>query len=83
MNISYDNIDVTYKWANGESFGHVRQGTNTYEGNFVKNMLKINNIAHDIACLFKIHGDMSILPQLEKIDGLIIRDIVSINSLYI
>lgn len=81
--ICYDYIDPAYLWTTGEHFSNVIKYIDTYEGNFVRNMLKINNIVHDLACLCQIYGDLELLPVLEKIDGLIIRDVVTVNSLYL
>ena len=46
-------------------------------------MLKIKNIVNDVIYLCKIYGDLTVIPQLEKIEELIIRDIVTVDSLYI
>ena len=81
-NIYYDHIDSTLSWISGKSFQEISHD-DLYEGNFVRNMLKINNIAKDVIYLCKIYGDMTIIPQLEKIEELIIRDIVTIDSLYL
>lgn len=79
----YDYVDITYKWATGSNIQDILTEMDTYEGNFIRNMLKINNLAHDIACLTKINGNIKILPEFEKIQDLIIRDIVTANSLYL
>lgn len=82
-NIYYDYVDVAYEWANGTSLREVFKILETYEGNFVKNMLKINNIATDLKSLTSIYGNLKIIPKLDQIEDLILRDIVTINSLYI
>ena len=81
--VSYDYVNVAYMWAIGESLGHVMSVIDTYEGNFIKNILKINNIAHDLACLSHIYGNLKIIPQLEQVDDKLVRDIVTVNSLYL
>jgi superfamily II RNA helicase len=85
-NISFSYIDIAYKWASGEPVYDILvmlQNMEEYEGNFVKNMLKISNIVNDIQCICKLAGKVEILPALEKVDSLILRDIVSVNSLYL
>jgi len=79
----YEYVDVAYSWASGENISKMLDMLDTYEGNFIRNMLKINNMAHDIACLTKIYGNIKILPEFEKIEDLIIRDIVTVSSLYL
>ena len=85
-NISTDYIDISYQWASGIlvlDMLYILIEYKEYEGNFVRNMLKIYNIIHDIQCICKMIGKIELLPILEKIDSLILRDIVSINSLYL
>lgn len=81
--VNYEMVDLALEWAAGKSLGEVLIKTDMYEGNFVKNMLKIANIAQDLSCLFKIHGELEIIPKLNKIAELIVRDVVTINSLYL
>jgi superfamily II RNA helicase len=83
--ISTDYIDIAYKWGKGEPVLEILNMLGVrgeYEGNFVKNMLKVSNIIHDVLSICKMIGKVEMLPILEKIDGVIMRDIVSINSLY-
>ncbi len=81
--ITYDYVHIAYMWANGKSLNDVMSILDTYEGNFIKNILKINNIAHDLACLSHIYGNLKIIPQLEQVEDKLIRDIVTVNSLYL
>lgn len=79
----YDYIEVAYLWASGKSFSDVTQLVDTYEGNFIRSILKINNIAQDVTNLTKIQGNLKILPQLEQIEDLLVRDLVTVSSLYL
>ena len=84
--ISIDYIDITYKWGKGDTVLNILNmlaEKGEYEGNFVKNMLKISNIIHNVLAIYKMIGKIEMLPILEKVDGIIMRDIVSINSLYL
>lgn len=84
--ISIDYIDIAYNWAKGESVGNILnelEELEEYNGNFVKNMLKVCNIINDIQCVAKMIGKVELLPILEKADGLILRDIVTVTSLYL
>ena len=81
--IKCNNMDIAYMWANGSSLQNILQMTNIYEGNFVKSMIKLNKIVADVANLYVINNDISILPTLEKIEELIIRDVVNVDSLYL
>jgi superfamily II RNA helicase len=82
-NLYYDYIDPIYNWASGESIINIIEKLDTYEGNFIRNVLKINNIVKDLISLTKIYGNLKILPELEKVEELIVRDIVTVGSLYL
>lgn len=78
--ISSDFVDLAFSWACGEP---LKTNEEFYIGNFIRNMIKINNIAKDLIHLFQIDGDNEIVPTLEKIEPLIMRDFVTVNSLYL
>lgn len=85
-NFTTDYVELAYNWAKGADIAeiiHVLDEINEYEGNFVKNMLKIYNIVHDLVSISKeLHKD-ELISKLEKIDTLILRGIVNVNSLFI
>jgi hypothetical protein len=54
-----------------------------YEGNFVKNMLKIYNIICNIKIICNISKQYDLLQKLEDTDKLLLKDIVNVNSLYL
>jgi superfamily II RNA helicase len=82
-NIKFNYMASSYMWANGDSLQKILNVTDVYEGNFVKNMLKLNKIVTDIANLCVLNNDIGILPTLEKIESLIMRDVVNVDSLYL
>jgi len=73
-----DFVEIAYTWSHD-----TKCPDDIYIGNFIKNMIKINNIANDIICLCKIFDDISIIPVLEKIESKIIKEFVNLNSLYL
>jgi hypothetical protein len=83
--ISGDYVDFSYKWATNITVFEMSKllaSYNEYEGNFVRNMLKIYNICQNLENICKSINKINILPQLEKIPELILRDIVTTVSLY-
>ena len=81
--ITLGSMDATYLWASGESIVTIKnEGLIGYEGNFIKNMTKLYNIVNDFIDICNKIGKVELLPKLEKIPQLIIRDIVNLNSLY-
>jgi ATP-dependent RNA helicase HelY len=81
--ISYDYVNMCYRWANGESIIEILGGTEIYEADFIKAILKLNNIGKDLIGLSKIYGDVSNIPIFEQIPDKLIRGLVNIDSLYI
>lgn len=78
-NISYDYIDIALEWANGMQVPEILIMLNQYgeyEGNFVKNMLKICNIVKDVNEICKSIGKKELMPAFEQIESLILRNIV-------
>jgi superfamily II RNA helicase len=73
-------------WAKGASVKTTLEylyNLEEYEGNFVKNMLKVCNIINDIQCVCKMIGKVELLQILENTETLILRDIVTVTSLYL
>jgi len=84
--IAYDYLDPSYRWASNAGFNETIGclGTDDVnDGNFIKNMLKINNLVNELILLCPICNNIDLLPVLQEIEPLIIRDEVSINSLYL
>jgi len=81
--ISYDYAFAGYLWANQCTLQDIFNKLNIYEGNFVRNLLKINNIVQDLINLHHIYDNLKVIPTLESIQELILRDIVTVNSLYV
>jgi len=81
--ISYDFVDICYYWAEGKSVVEILGMVEVYEGNFVKNMLKVVNIVRNMIDIYKMTGKYELLPKFERLEGLIMRDIVSVDSLYL
>ena len=75
-----------YLWAvKGYSYNQLVRtvGCEIYEGNFVRNMLKMNNICEEWISISEIYQKPMITQVLENIQNNIIREIVICDSLYI
>ena len=81
--INYDYVGPANAWCNNLSMNEISKIYNIYEGTFVRNMLKLNNIIMNIQNLCKIHGSNYMLPILDESIKLIMRGIVNTGSLYI
>jgi superfamily II RNA helicase len=79
-------VDITYEWANGADMGVILgylHDMNEYEGNFVKNMLKIYNICINFKKMCELLNKNDIIMKMEDLDKRMLRDIVNVNSLYL
>lgn len=79
-------IDITYEWVNGSDMGIIISYLNEmeeYEGNFVKNMLKIYNICINFKKICEMLNKNDIVLKMENLDKHMLRDIVNVNSLYL
>jgi len=59
------------------------QHMNEYEGNFVKNMLKLYNICECLKNILIMMGRFDITVKIEDLDKKILKNIVNVNSLYL
>jgi len=84
--INLDYIDIAYNWAKSMPLYDMIKLLEDLEehiGNFIKNMLRIYNILQGITQIYKMIHNVKIIGTLEEAQKLIIRDIVSINSIYL
>jgi len=82
--ISTDFIDASYSWASGDPINVTVNFLNgMYIGSFIRNIIKINNIAKDMMSLCQISGNIDIIPILGQVEEKLIRDVVTVNSLYL
>jgi len=82
-NLYLDFIEPSYIWASGGTINDVYQNTSIYDGNFVKAMMRINNICENLMDILKKIERYDICSKLENYDKILIRDITTINSLYV
>ena len=89
-NISYDYLDVSCLWAsvNLDHEDHSRILSHLglmdeYEGSFIKNMLKINNIVGNLMSLCELTQKFDLMPVLQEIEPLIVKGMVNVNSIHV
>ena len=81
--LGLDFIELAYIWACGGNIQDIYKNTNMYDGNFVKAIMRINNICENLMDICKNIERFDICSKLENYNAILIRDITSINSLYI
>ena len=83
FNIYLDFVEPVYVWANGGTMQDIFNITQIYEGNFVKLMLRINNILMNVKDLFSYLNKFELLKKIENFEERLLRDEVSVQSIYI
>ena len=54
-----------------------------YEGNFVRNITKVLNICNEIIHIGELIGKTELVEKLQTVESLVIRDVVTFNSIYV
>jgi superfamily II RNA helicase len=75
-------VNTALSWASQQTLANTIDGE-MYIGNFIKNILKISKIIKDMTFLYTLYGNLTIIPKLASIEQILIRDVVTINSLYL
>jgi superfamily II RNA helicase len=88
--LSYDYLEITNLWASIDLMkeDHSRilgmlYETGEYEGSFIKNILKINNIVGNLMTLCDVTQQLDVLPVLQEIERVLIKGMVNVDSLHV
>lgn len=77
-------IEPAYYWAKGWSIYEIHSKVcHIYDGNFIRSIMRINNICENLKSISEINKDDIMLKKLEMIEKMIIREQVQVDSLYI
>jgi superfamily II RNA helicase len=78
-----DFIEPSVLWASGKTLKEVYEKIQIYEGNFVRSILRISNILMNIKDLFEFLGKHETLKKIENFEEKLLRNEVSVNSIYV
>ena len=81
--LSINSVDYMYKWCQGADFNVLIKKYKLYPGNFVKDVIKVNNIVQDIMKIGELLGKHKLLSVVSNIENKLIRDCVNMESLYV
>ena len=81
--LKLDFIVPAYMWAKGCTINEIYEQTDIYEGNFVRGILRINRMVENIINVAENLKYYKLQKILEEYEEKLIRDVVTINSLYI
>ena len=77
-------IEPAYYWAKRWSIYEIHSKVcHIYDGNFIRSIMRINNICENLKSISEINKDDIMLKKLEMIEKMIIREQVQVDSLYI
>ena len=79
--LNLDMAEYTYMWSSGKSFAELDYVN--FEGNFIRDMIRIDNIAKDLETMSEIVGKLDTMNSASQINEKIIRDIVTVESIYV
>jgi len=82
-NLSLERVMPTYEWINGGNLTDITRKYDIYSGNFVKEMIKLNNIVQDVVKTASVLEKPILMETASKIEELLIRKNVNMDSLYI
>ena len=88
--LSYDYLEMADLWSkmdlSTEDHSRILQKLyelDEYEGSFVKNMLKINNIVGNLMTLCNLTQQLDPLPNLQEVEKIILKGMVNADSLHV
>ena len=82
-NLYYSFVQIGYLWASGSSIYEIYNYCDLQDGNFIRNIIRIDNLVENMKLICDIIEDYILLHKIQNIHDLIIRDQVTTESLYI
>ena len=76
-------MDAVYKWLGGAGFELLTLEYGLFEGNLIKDFIKIYNISAEVEKIAELLNKTNLQVEAAKLRQNMIRDIVNIESLYI
>ena len=80
---------MVYKWSNADDEATCYKifeealYYNISRGEFVKAMMKINNISNELIKIAEIQSNMALLERIKQIPDILLKSIVTNQSLYL
>jgi superfamily II RNA helicase len=76
-------IGAVYRWMKKDSIKNIIDYYNVFEGNFIKDMLRVYNLASDVKDSAKVLEKNAVSVTASKIVSNILRDIINVESIYV
>lgn len=82
--LSLTHVDPILDWMSQKyTFQEIVTTYDMFSGNFVKHCIKVNNIVQDIVKMSQVIGKLSIMEEASKVEAILIRENVNVESLYV
>jgi superfamily II RNA helicase len=75
--------EAVREWCNGKTWFEIKNIFNSFEGNYIKNILRLCNLVRNILSIAKIMKNVKFINSLDGFQEKLIKDIVTTDSLYI
>ena len=82
-NLYFGFVQPAYMWASGCNIYEIYNRCDLHDGNFIRNIIRIDNLIENIKLICDIIEDYELLHKIQNIHQLLIRDQVTTESLYI
>ena len=76
-------LEPTWIWSRGGTMSELYQCTELYAGNFVRGMLRLNQLCDTLVKICISNHKMEIAQKMEGFQERLIRDFTTITSLYV
>ena len=76
-------IEPIWRWLDGENIAQICSDYGLFEGNFVRAVLRIANMADEWTAMATLYEDIELLEKLKNIRGQLLRDSIVPDSLYL
>jgi superfamily II RNA helicase len=81
--ISLTMYEAVREWSNGKTWFEIKDIFNSFEGNYIKNILRLCNLIRNILSIAKIMNNVKLINTLDGFQEKLIKDIVTTDSLYL
>ena len=76
-------IEPIWRWLNGDHASVICSDYGLFEGNFVRAVLRVANMADEWTAMATFSEDIELLEKLKDVRGSLVRDIIIPDSLYL
>ena len=76
-------IEPVWRWIQGETISRICEDYELFEGNFIRVIMKVNNLLEEFTSLATFTQNVDLLAKLEGLSAKLVRDVAIPESLYL